>query len=131
MAVFMTVFLTRAMHLHPAPAAVGPPATIFAPAHSPPLGSFQAYFFLVIYGGEGALALGAAAVKFIGAVKLLRRARNAWGWGLAAGIVGCVELWCSLGCVIPLAVGIYTIIILCFEHVRRYMQIAPPGFEVT
>ncbi len=77
---------------------------------------------LAVLGVEAALAVGVAVVKLIGGNKLLRTSRHAWGWGLAAGIVGCTQFWCSVACIVPLAGGIYTIWILCRQDVRRYLR---------
>jgi len=74
-----------------------------------------------VYGVMAFMSLGVAVVKLIGGIKLLRHSRGAWGWGLTAGIVGCVQLWCSLFCVLPLAVGIYTIVAMSMESVRRFL----------
>ncbi|HVS72826.1 MAG TPA: hypothetical protein VHQ47_16335 [Phycisphaerae bacterium] len=78
--------------------------------------------FLVTWGCCAALEIAVAVVKLVGATKLLHTSRNAWGWGLATGIVGCGQFWCGLTCVLPMAAGIYTIVILCREDVRRYLR---------
>lgn len=67
------------------------------------------------------IAGAAGAVKLTGGIKLLRRSRNAWGWGLASGIIGCVALWCSYGCFIPMAAGIFTIVVLSKKSVRTFL----------
>jgi len=81
----------------------------------------EAWMVAGVYGGLAVLSLGVSVVKAIGGTKMLRHSPGAWGWGLAAGIVGCVQLWCSLACVVPMSAGIYTIIILCLDHVRRFL----------
>jgi hypothetical protein len=97
-----------------------------APGAGPPPPPFPIAIFYVVYGAFGVAAIAVGVVKIIGGLKLLRGGKNTWGWALAAAIVGCVELmWCSLGCVLPLAAGIFTIIILCQEHVRAYLRARP------
>jgi len=87
--------------------------------------TFPMTMMLIEYAVFAGLAFVVGITKLIAGIKLHRLRAGAWGWGLAAGIVGCIELWCSLGCVIPLAAGVYTISILSFAHVRAYM-LAPP-----
>ena len=73
----------------------------------------------------------AAIIKFIAAHRLRKNAQYAWGLGLTAGITGCAEimfLCVSMSCFfvfvawIPLGVGIYTLVVLCLENVRRYIN---------
>jgi hypothetical protein len=83
------------------------------------------WIVLMVYGAPGAASLLVLAPKLIGGLKLLRVRKRAWGWGLAAGIVGCMELWMAfpfcVPIVAPLAAGIFTIVILSLTHVRRYL----------
>jgi hypothetical protein len=75
----------------------------------------------LLYLGVGSLAAIIAVVKLIATRKLQLARPGAWGWGLAAGIIGCVQL-CGLSCIcLQTAAGIYTIVILCFENVRRHL----------
>ena len=78
--------------------------------------------FVGIFGGLTLLSLSVCAVKITAGVKLLRRRYHAWGWGLAGGIICCMQLWCSYFCVIPMAAGIFTIIVLCQQSVIRYLR---------
>ena len=87
--------------------------------------------FAVIYGACAVLSAAVGTVKLIGARKILARGCNAWGWGLAMGICGCPQLWCGLFFVLPLAAGIFTIVIMCRQDVRTYLSNpapAPPAF---
>lgn len=70
-------------------------------------------------------------LKMIAATKLRRRSPGAWGWALAAGIAACLQLECSLFCVLPLANGVFTIVILCMESVRRYLREIPDPQQAT
>ena len=82
--------------------------------------------FCLIYAIPAALSLLVIGFKLVGAIKLIRLGRNAWGWGLATAILQCTELWqvepCCVMFILPLGAGVYTIIILCMPHVRRYLQ---------
>lgn len=77
------------------------------------------------------LSLLGACVVGIAAWKLLRKGRRgAYGWGLAAAIVACGHVWFSYGCVVPLAAGIFGIIVMVQEPTRRYIvswKAAAPG----
>ena len=79
----------------------------------------------VAYGICAVISLLQGILKMIAATKLRRRSKYAWGWGLAAGIASCMELQCSLFCVLPLAMGIYMIVILCRQNVQSYLRTAP------
>lgn len=70
----------------------------------------------------GVLSLAAAILKVTAGIKLLRRGSMAWGLGLAAGIVGSLQLWCLYGCVLPLAVGVFTIVVMCLQNTRNYLS---------
>ena len=99
------------------------PAIITASAAAGPAGASPpppTAVLVVIYCGMGLVSLLAGIVKLIAGLKMKRNSRGAWGWGLAAGIVACVQLWCSFFCVLPMAAGIYSIVILCREDVRSY-----------
>jgi len=75
----------------------------------------------VLYGGYGLASLAVGIVKVIAGMKLLRRRRNAWGWGIAAAITGMPQFWCSIFCVIPLAVGIFTLVAMVRGNAREYL----------
>jgi len=75
--------------------------------------------------GIGVLALAAGLLKLIGGIKILRRSSGAWGFGLVSGILGCLQIWCSYLCLIPLAVGVFTIVVLSLENSRRYLRENP------
>jgi hypothetical protein len=64
-------------------------------------------------------------LKMIAATKLRKQSRHAWGWGLAAGIAACTQIQCSFCCVLPLAMGIYLIVILCRADVQNYLRAEP------
>jgi hypothetical protein len=84
----------------------------------------------IILGGVAVLALAVATVKLIASLKLLRFKPNAAGWGLAAGIIGCTQLWCSYLCLIPVACGVFTIVAMSLGSVRAYlrdMNLSPPA----
>jgi hypothetical protein len=102
------------MILKAAPAAAGPPP--------PP---FLAAVMGVMYGVFAAISLLQGILKMIAANKLRKRSRHAWGWGLAAGIASCTQIQCSLLCVLPLAMGVYLIVILCRPQVQAYLRAAP------
>ncbi len=76
----------------------------------------------IIYLCIGVLAIGYAIVKIIAARKLSNAAPHAWGWGLAAGIVGCAQLLCGSCCFLQVGAGIYTVVILCFDNVKRELS---------
>jgi hypothetical protein len=99
-------------------------AEMFRGASGEQLKPEEARIMAMVYGGMAVLALAVAVVKLIAGIKLLRRSHGAWGWGLTAGIVGCVQIWCSLFCILPLGVGIYTIIAMSMETTRRYLASA-------
>jgi len=73
------------------------------------------------------LVVGAGLMKLIAGIKLLRRKQGAWGWALAGGIIGCVQIWCSYFCVLPMGIGIFTIVVCCLETVRRYLADSASG----
>jgi len=79
----------------------------------------------VVMGGTAVVSFLAGILKLVGGIKLLRRSRGAWGFGLAGGIVGCLQVWCLYFCVLPMAVGIFTIIIMALENTRRYLHDNP------
>jgi len=99
-------------------AAVPPPA---GGSPGPPL----PHWFPLIYGAMAVPALGAAVVNLIAGLKLKRHSQGAWGWALAAAIVNCLQLWCNWGCVVPMANGIYSIIILCQPRVQAFLRARP------
>jgi hypothetical protein len=68
------------------------------------------------------LPFAAASLKLTAGLKLIRFGKSAGGWGLAAGIFGCTQLWCSYFCVLPLACGVFTIVVVCLENVRAYLR---------
>jgi len=72
--------------------------------------------------GMALLSVVAGVLKLIGGIKLLRKSRGAWGFGLAGGIIGCVQLWCSYFCVLPMGVGIFTIVVMALGNTRRYLS---------
>ena len=85
---------------------------------------------VVIDSGIAILCCLEGALLLVAATKLVRRSRNAWGLALAAAIVCCVQFQCSIFCVLPLGIGVYTIVVLVQESVRRYLQDSAPGFLV-
>lgn len=93
------------------------PRVMAGPGSPPPI-----WIFPVMYGAYALVALAAAVVTFLGGMKLLKKRKGAFGWGLAAGIMCCLSIWCSIGCILPIGAGIYTIVILCLEHVRAYLR---------
>jgi hypothetical protein len=98
---------------------MGPPPPGPAPGLPPT-------FVILIYPVYALFALSAATVNFLSAQALRKRKPTAFGWTLASGIVNCFALlWCSLGCVLPLAAGIYSIVIMCLEPVRMHLQNGP------
>jgi hypothetical protein len=107
----------------PAAAAAAPPAPGAAPPPAMPPGTV--WLMVATYGIPALLSLLVLTPKLIGASKLLRQGRSAWGWGLAMGIICCSQLWmfqpCCVPYLLPLATGIYTIIILSLPHVRTYL----------
>jgi len=94
-------------------------------AGPPPLPPF---YLRIIYGAMAVFALVVAILKTIAGLKLLRGGTRAWAWGLTSGIVSCIELlWCSLACFLPMAAGIFTIVILCKPNVQAYLRERPAG----
>ncbi|HVT80293.1 MAG TPA: hypothetical protein VHM90_06505 [Phycisphaerae bacterium] len=69
----------------------------------------------------------AGIVKLVAGIKLLRRKPGAWGWTLAGGIVGCMQIWCSYFCVLPMGIGVFTIVVCCLDTVRRYLADSASG----
>ena len=76
------------------------------------------------------LSLGEAGIKGLAAWKFFRAGTRQWGWGLAAGIASCCEIWSCPCCFASWATGIYTIVILCLPHVRAFLA-APDGNVAT
>ncbi len=102
---------------------VNPAGGAGAPAVPPPPLAFFVWLLVFIT----LIAVCAGIVKLIAGIKILRRRRSAWGWGLAVGIVGCLQLWCVYFCVVPLGVGIFTIVVMSLEGVRRYLRDSAAG----
>jgi hypothetical protein len=102
-----------------------PPAAPGAPAGLP----FPPVVFAAIYGLPGLLSLAVLGFKIAGGIKLLRRSPRAWGWGLAAAIIGCTEVWmfspCCLMPILPIGIGIFSIVVLCLPNVRLYLRLGP------
>jgi len=80
---------------------------------------------LAIHGGAFLIGLLCTVVKTVAGIQLLRHSRRAWAWGLAAGILGSFPLSsflsCSLFCLLSLPAGIYTLVVMCLQHVRRFL----------
>jgi hypothetical protein len=75
-----------------------------------------------LYAGAGCMMAVLGVVKLIGARKISKGGPGAWGWGLTIGIIGAAQLVCgSCFCLQP-AAGIYTIVIMCFQNVKTYLQ---------
>jgi hypothetical protein len=74
-----------------------------------------------VYVAAGCAMAVLGVVKLIAARKLQKGGPGAWGWGLAAGIMGCCELCPFCLCVQP-AAGVYTVVILCFQKVKTYLD---------
>ena len=91
------------------------------PGVTPPPFDFQKVLPPILL-GLALLSASVATLKLIAGIKLLRGSSRAWGWGLAAGIAGCTQIWCSYFCLIPLAVGIFTIVVLCLNDTRVYLS---------
>jgi hypothetical protein len=104
---------------------------IFDDARKGHLGNSDELAGVAMIGSFTVIALIAGIVRGIGSFKLLRRRRAAWGWGLAAAIVGCMDFAAMFPCCVAygvtLAVGIYTIVILCQPMVRGYLRDVPEG----
>ena len=104
--------------------AVPPPAPGAPPVVAPPMPPLALLYG--IYGAPGLLCLLLLGFKICGGVKLARRSPHAWGWGLAAAIIGCTQFWMFLICcvmsIIPVGVGIFTLVILCQSNVRNYLR---------
>jgi len=87
---------------------------------------------VAIFAGFGVASFLVAIPKCIGAFKLLRQGKNAWGWGLAAGICGCVQVWtfepCCLPMILFMGIGIFTVVISCLTNVRAYLAIGQRTF---
>ncbi len=84
-----------------------------------------AWVIAMVYLGVGSIAAILAVVKLIATRKLQVARPGAWGWGLTAGILGCAQFFCGSCCCLQVAAGVYTIVILCFENVRRYLASVP------
>ncbi|HVX85764.1 MAG TPA: hypothetical protein VH253_13360 [Phycisphaerae bacterium] len=74
------------------------------------------------YAAVAALSLVYCGVKIFAGIMLLRKRRHARGLGLAVGIMGCTEFWCSLFCFIPLAFGVFTLVVMCLGNVANYLR---------
>lgn len=74
-----------------------------------------------IYVAIGCLMAGIATVKFIAMSKLRRASPQAWGWSLAAGIIGCAQVFFISCCCLQVAAGIYTVVILCLSNVKAHL----------
>jgi hypothetical protein len=103
-----------------------------SPPGTPPL----LLMMSIVYGTPAVLCLLVVGFKTCGGVKLLRRGPRAWGWGLAAAIIGCAEIWTIYPCCAPallqIGIGVYSLIVLCNPNVRRYLRldsadIVPPA----
>jgi hypothetical protein len=118
----MQYTFTHMPPIPPPPGAV-PPAGA-APVAAPPMPPMA--LFYGIYGGPGLLCLVVLGFKVFGGIKLVRRSPRAWGWGLATAIIGCTQFWMFLICcamsIIPVGVGIYTLVVLCQTSVRNYLR---------
>jgi hypothetical protein len=91
------------------------PPTATAPAM--PALAFILYPFYALFAST------AATLNFISARTLSNRGPWAFGWTLAAAIVDFFSLlWCSMGCILPLAAGVYLIVIVCLEQVRAELR---------
>ncbi|HEY4328995.1 MAG TPA: hypothetical protein VGN88_04605, partial [Phycisphaerae bacterium] len=90
-----------------------------------PGGATPKWLFILVAGIFALFCAIAGILKLTGGVKLLRRTRFAWGIGLSGGIVGCMQLWCSYFCVLPMGIGIFTIVVLALENSRRYLRENP------
>ena len=101
------------------------PATTYpgGPAAPPPttMPKESLWLILGIYAGGAVLSLVVAVVQLIAGIKLLRRRRSAWAWAIAAGVVSCTELWFSVMCVIPLASGVFTLVVCFMPGTREYL----------
>ena len=110
------------MHYTVANAPPPPPGAPAVP--QPPLALFYA-----IYGTPAILCLVMLGFKIFGGIKLLRRGPHVWGWGLALAIMGCAEIWTVFLCcpmyLVPLGIGIYTLVILSLPNVRLFLRLGP------
>ena len=79
------------------------------------------WVFPLIYGGIGLLALIAGCIYTVAAFKFLKKRPNACTWGMIAGITACLNLWCGGACVIPMACGIFTIVVSSQSAVKTYL----------
>lgn len=97
----------------------GPPG---APPGAPGTPTWMPTFMLIYYIGIGCMGIVAAACNAVSAWKFLKKRRHAVVWGIVAGAISCISLfWCSLGCVLPLASGVYTIVVCCLPNTRAYL----------
>jgi hypothetical protein len=98
-----------------------------AAAPAPPGGGGMppsfAWIMIAWYVLQPMLSLAEASVKTIAGIKLLRKGKQRWAWGLIAAIAACGEIWSCFCCLPSAAAGIYTIVILCLPHVRTYLAI--------
>ena len=91
------------------------------PTPPPPGASGMVWLMTGIHLGYAVCSFAVAPVKIIAGYKLLRGGRNARSWAYVAGCAGCVQIWCSVCCVIPMACGVYTIVAMSLDTVRAYM----------
>lgn len=94
---------------------------LLGPAHPPPPG-FPRYLLPLMQIVPGVLSLLVGGAQVAGGVQLLRRGRNAWGFGLGAAIASMVEFWNCPCCLLYMAAGVYTVVILCQNNVRVYLK---------
>ena len=85
------------------------------PGDPPPMLLGVIYIFVAV------LALATAIIKFVGTRKVSRGGPGAWGWGLAVGILGCVQIVTGNCICLQVAAGVYTIVIVCFSDVKAYL----------
>jgi hypothetical protein len=89
------------------------------------------WVFSIVAGVMLLLAATAGTLKLVAGMKLLKLRPNARGWTLAAGIVGCGQLWCSYFCVLPLGIGIYSIVVACLDSVKQHLLDVPAAQQET
>ncbi|HVT80292.1 MAG TPA: hypothetical protein VHM90_06500 [Phycisphaerae bacterium] len=119
--VLMNYIFSIAPPAPPPPAVPGPPgAPAVAPAPPPPK-----WVVFLMYGAPGILSMVVSPIKLVAAFKLLRLRKRVWGWSLTAGITGCCQWWMLMGCcvmlIVPIAAGVFTIVVCCLPHAREAM----------
>jgi hypothetical protein len=93
-------------------------AAVFSLFKSPHSDKWHLIFALGV--AAAIFSLAASFTKFIGASRILRRSPRSLNWGMALGILGCLQLWMFYLYVFTLGIGIYSVVICSLASMRPY-----------